>query len=137
MKHQLQLIHEVTLSSTPASITDVESLIDVACAELALSEDVYGNILIAVTEGVNNAIIHGNKLDASLTVHVGVHNNEEWVCFSITDRGTGFDPEAIPDPTAPENLLKENGRGIFLMKNLADEVSFEENGTVVNVCFRR
>ena len=137
MKHQLQLIHEVTLSSTPASITDVESLIDVACAELGLSEDVYGNILIAVTEGVNNAIIHGNKLDASLTVHVGVHNNEEWVCFSITDRGTGFDPEAIPDPTAPENLLKENGRGIFLMKNLADEVSFEENGTVVNVCFRR
>jgi serine/threonine-protein kinase RsbW len=137
MKHQLQLIHEVTLSSTPASITDVESLIDVACAELALSEDVYGNILIAVTEGVNNAIIHGNKLDASLTVHVGVHNNEEWVCFSITDRGTGFDPEAIPDPTAPENLLKENGRGIFLMKNLADEVSFDENGTVVNVCFRR
>ena len=137
MKHQLQLIHEVTLSSTPASITDVESLIDVACAELALSEDVYGNILIAVTEGVNNAIIHGNKLDASLTVHVGVHNNEEWVCFSMTDRGTGFDPEAIPDPTAPENLLKENGRGIFLMKNLADEVSFEENGTVVNVCFRR
>jgi serine/threonine-protein kinase RsbW len=112
-------------------------LIDVACAELALSEDVYGNILIAVTEGVNNAIIHGNKLDASLTVHVGVHNNEEWVCFSITDHGTGFDPEAIPDPTAPENLLKENGRGIFLMKNLADEVSFEENGTVVNVCFRR
>jgi serine/threonine-protein kinase RsbW len=137
MKHQLQLRHEVTLSSTPASITDVESLIDVACAELALSEDVYGNILIAVTEGVNNAIIHGNKLDASLTVHVGVHNNEEWVCFSITDRGTGFDPEAIPDPTAPENLLKENGRGIFLMKNLADEVSFDENGTVVNVCFRR
>jgi serine/threonine-protein kinase RsbW len=137
MKHQLQLTHEVTLPSTPASITDVESLIDVACAELALSEDAYGNILIAVTEGVNNAIIHGNKLDASLSVHVGVHNNEEWVCFSITDQGVGFDPEAIPDPTAPENLLKENGRGVFLMRNLADEVNFEHNGTVVNVCFRR
>jgi serine/threonine-protein kinase RsbW len=49
----------------------------------------------------------------------------------------GFDPESIPDPTAPENLLKENGRGVFLMKNLADEVNFEHNGTVVNVCFRR
>ena len=105
MKHQLQLIHEVTLPSTPASITDVESLIDVACGELALSEDAYGNILIAVTEAVNNAIIHGNKLDATLSVHVGVHNNEEWVCFSVKDQGAGFDPEAIPDPTAPENLF--------------------------------
>jgi len=137
MKHQLQLIHEVTLPSTPASITDVEGLIDVACAELSLSEDAYGNILIAVTEAVNNAIIHGNKLDATLSVNVGVHNNEEWVCFSVKDQGTGFDPEIIPDPTAPENLLKENGRGIFLMKNLSDEVSYEDNGTVVNVCFRR
>lgn len=137
MKHQLQLIHEVTLPSSPASITDVEGLIDVACAELSLSEDAYGNILIAVTEAVNNAIIHGNKLDATLSVHVGVHNNEEWVCFSVKDQGTGFDPEIIPDPTAPENLLKENGRGIFLMKNLSDEVSYEEHGTVVNVCFRR
>jgi serine/threonine-protein kinase RsbW len=137
MKHQLQLIHEVTLPSTPASITDVESLIDVACGELALSEDAYGNILIAVTEAVNNAIIHGNKLDATLSVHVGVHNNEEWVCFSVKDQGAGFDPEAIPDPTAPENLLKENGRGVFLMKNLSDEVTYEAGGTVVNVCSRR
>ena len=137
MKHQLQLIHEVTLPSTPASITEVESLIDEACAELQLNEDLYGNILIAVTEGVNNAIIHGNKMNASLSVHVGVLNNEEWVCFSIKDQGSGFDPESIPDPTAPENLLKENGRGIFLMKNLSDEVSFEEHGTIVNVCFRR
>jgi len=137
MKHQLQLIHEVTLPSTPASITEVESLIDESCAELQLNEDLYGNILIAVTEGVNNAIIHGNKLNASLSVRVGVLNNEEWVCFSIKDQGSGFDPESIPDPTAPENLLKENGRGIFLMKNLSDEVTFEDRGTIVNVCFRR
>lgn len=137
MKHQLQLIHEVTLPSTPASITEVESLIDEACAEMQLNEDLYGNILIAVTEGVNNAIIHGNKLNASLSVRVGVLNNEEWVCFSIKDQGSGFDPESIPDPTAPENLLKENGRGIFLMKNLSDEVTFEDRGTIVNVCFRR
>jgi len=137
MKDQLQLIHEVSLPSTPASINDVEGLIDSACAELALNEDMYGNVLIAVTEAVNNAIIHGNKLNASLSVHVGVYNNEEWVCFSIKDEGEGFDPNTIPDPTAEENLLKENGRGIFLMRNLADEVSFEAQGTVVNVCFKK
>ena len=83
MKHQLQLIHEVTLPSTPASITDVEGLIDVACAELSLSEDAYGNILIAVTEAVNNAIIHGNKLDSSLSVHIGVR-------LQITNRSEGI-----------------------------------------------
>jgi len=137
MKDQLQLIHEVSLPSTPACINDVEGLIDSACAELALNEDMYGNVLIAVTEAVNNAIIHGNKLNASLSVHVGVYNNEEWVCFSIKDEGDGFDPNTIPDPTAEENLLKENGRGIFLMRNLADEVSFEAQGTVVNVCFKK
>ncbi len=137
MKNQLTLIHEVTLPSTPTSIADVESLIDTTCADLALNEDQYGNILIAVTEAVNNAIIHGNQMNAGLMVYVGVLNNEEWVCFSVKDQGKGFSPDDVPDPTAPENLLKENGRGIFLMRNLSDEVTYEENGTVVNVCFRR
>jgi len=137
MKHDLKLIHEVQLPSTPASITEVESLIDVACTDLSLSEELYGNVLIAVTEGVNNAIIHGNKLDAKLSVHVGVLNNESWVCFSIKDQGKGFDPNSVPDPTEPQNLLKPNGRGIFLMRNLSDEVTFEDNGSLVNVCFRR
>ena len=68
---------------------------------------------------------------------MGVLSNEEWVCFRIEDEGPGFDPDSIPDPTAPENLLKENGRGIFLMKSLSDELTFEKNGAVVNIYFRR
>lgn len=57
--------------------------------------------------------------------------------FSIKDHGPGFDPDAVPDPTEPENILKENGRGIFLMRNLSDDLSFEEKGTRVNIYFRR
>jgi len=134
---QLSCIYGIKLPSVPASITDIENLIEKACAEMALPEDVFGNILISVTEGVNNAILHGNKSNAALSVFVGVLNNEEWVCFRIEDEGPGFDPDAIPDPTAPENLLKENGRGIFLMKSLSDELTFEKNGAVVNIYFRR
>jgi len=134
---QLSCIYDIKLPSVPASIADIENLIEKACAEMGLPEDVFGNILISVTEGVNNAILHGNKSNASLLVLIGVLNNEEWVCFRIEDEGPGFDPDAIPDPTAPENLLKENGRGIFLMKSLSDELTFEKNGAVVNIYFRR
>ncbi|MFM7566521.1 MAG: ATP-binding protein [Flavobacteriales bacterium] len=137
MDRQLTVITEVQLPSTPASIADVERLIDAACSNLALNEDLFGNVLIAVTEGVNNAIIHGNQMKAELQITVSVRKNEEWVCFSIKDQGIGFDPEVVPDPTEPENILKENGRGIFLMKNLSDDLTFEENGTRVNIFFRK
>lgn len=137
MNRQLTLITEVQLPSTPASIADVEQLIDSSCASLKLNEDSYGNVLIAVTEGVNNAIIHGNQMNASLQILVSVLNNEEWICFSIKDHGAGFDPDAVPDPTEPENILKENGRGIFLMRNLSDDLTFEEKGTRVNIFFKK
>lgn len=137
MNLELTCLHEVLLPSSPASISDVENLIEKACADLNVSEDLFGNILISVTEGVNNAIIHGNKGISTLSVHLSVLNNDTFICFRIKDEGKGFDPEAIPDPTAPENLLKENGRGIFLMKSLSDDLVFENNGAVVNIYFRR
>lgn len=137
MNLDLTCIYEVKLPSVPASISDVEHLIEKACADLNISEDLFGNILISVTEGVNNAIVHGNGGDASRSVEVAVLNNESWICFKIKDQGAGFDPEAIPDPTAPENLLKENGRGVFLMKSLSDNLIFEEGGSVVTICFKR
>lgn len=137
MNLDLTCIYEVKLPSVPASISDVEHLIEKACADLNISEDLFGNILISVTEGANNAIVHGNGGDASRSVEVAVLSNESWICFKIKDQGAGFDPEAIPDPTAPENLLKENGRGVFLMKSLSDNLIFEEGGSVVTICFKR
>ena len=135
MNLDLTCIYEVKLPSVPASISDVEHLIEKACADLNISEDLFGNILISVTEGVNNAIVHGNGGDASRSVEVAVLSNESWICFKIKDQGAGFDPEAIPDPTAPENLLKENGRGVFLMKKLADGIVYNSKGNRVELYF--
>jgi serine/threonine-protein kinase RsbW len=70
-------------------------------------------------------------------VELAIGDGSEQFCFKVKDCGNGFDYENLPDPTAPENLLKENGRGIFLMKNLADEVLFENNGNTVHLIFSK
>ena len=125
----------IEIASKLDSIAEVESLIDNVCEELKLNEDHYGNILIAVTEAVNNAIIHGNKYSLEKTVKVDVVKSDAHVLFTVSDKGEGFDYNNLPDPTAPENLEKPDGRGIFLMKNLSDEVVFESNGSEINITF--
>lgn len=127
----------LTFPSTSDSLHLVESLIDEISAEMHLDEDYYGNILIAVTEAVNNAINHGNKQDPNKTVSfVFTENDDHSITFRITDQGSGFDFESIPDPTAPENIEKVNGRGVFLMKQLSDGVTFDDNGRVVELSFK-
>ncbi len=129
--------HNLTFPSTGESLHIVENLIDNVCAKMHLDEDYYGNILIAVTEAVNNAINHGNKQDASKMVTLEfTENDDHSIKFRITDQGSGFDFENIPDPTNPENLEKLNGRGVFLMKQLSDEVTFDDNGRVVELSFK-
>lgn len=125
----------IEIDSKLSSISEVEALIDNVCEELNISEDHYGNILIAVTEAVNNAIIHGNKYSDAKKVQVEVSPASDKVRFTVIDQGEGFDFNNLPDPTAPENLEKPDGRGIFLMKNLSDEVIFESNGSKVSITF--
>jgi serine/threonine-protein kinase RsbW len=125
----------IEIDSKLNSISEVEALIDNVCEELKLNEDHYGNILIAVTEAVNNAIIHGNKYSEQKKVKVDVARENGKVRFTVSDQGDGFDFNNLPDPTAPENIEKPDGRGIFLMKNLSDEVMFESNGSKVNITF--
>jgi serine/threonine-protein kinase RsbW len=137
MKEGFTIIEQVKLPSDFASLVEVENLIDKVCADLGVQEDAYGNVLIAVTEAVNNAIQHGNEENSNLFVDVAVGDKETEFCFRIKDEGIGFDFNSLPDPTAPENLLKENGRGIFLMRNLADEVEFDGEGNSVNIYFSK
>lgn len=129
------LLDKVQFSSDVANIVNVERLIDEVVNKNNLSEELYGNILIAVTEAVNNAIVHGNKNEAEKTVTLEVSNNDKQVCFTITDDGVGFDFDNLPDPTSPENIEKITGRGVFLMKNLADKLSFSNNGATVSIYF--
>ena len=137
MKEGFTIIEQVKLPSDFASLVEVENLIDKVCADLGVLEDAYGNVLIAVTEAVNNAIQHGNEENSNLFVDVAVGDKETEFCFRIKDEGIGFDFNSLPDPTAPENLLKESGRGIFLMRNLADEVEFDGEGNSVNIYFSK
>jgi len=126
---------EISFKSVAENIHIVEKLIDEVCDILKISEEHYGNILISMTEAVNNAIVHGNKLDPEKEVNVKVKTEDKSLHFTIEDQGPGFDYENLPDPTAPENIEKPNGRGVFLMKNLADECSFEDNGRIVELEF--
>ena len=128
-----------TISIQIPSIIDnirmIESFIDNAKERFHLDEDLYGNIMIAVTEAVNNAIKHGNQGDSSKNVFLSLSLDDNLLKFIVKDEGHGFDYNHLPDPTAPENLEKPGGRGIFLMKHLCDEVQFHEKGKVVELCF--
>lgn len=127
---------KLELESTIDSLKEVEKLVDQVCTDYKVNEDFYGNILIAVTEAVNNAIIHGNKQSPNKTFSVVFSPKEDQINFSVSDQGEGFDFNNLPDPTDPENLEKPNGRGIFLMKNLADKIEFEDSGRKVNISFK-
>lgn len=137
MKEGFVVIDSLSIPSDFGSISKVEMLVDDVCARLKVNEDYYGNVLIAVTEAVNNAIQHGNKEREDLNVDLAVGDKETDFCFRVKDYGSGFDFRNLPDPTAPENLEKEDGRGIFLMKSLAEEVEFNEDGSVVDIYFTK
>ena len=127
---------EISFESVAENIHIVENLIDEICETLDVNEEYYGNILISMTEAVNNAMVHGNKLDSQKKVLVTVKTDDTSIHFTISDEGPGFDYDNLPDPTAPENIEKPNGRGVFLMKKLADGCNFEENGRVVELEFK-
>jgi len=126
----------LTISSKTENIVVVESLINEICENFKISEDHYGNILVALTEAVNNAIQHGNKSNPNKNINITFNIRPDHLSFTIKDEGPGFDYSHIPDPTAPENIEKPNGRGVFLMKNLADNVEFEDNGSTVKLDFK-
>jgi serine/threonine-protein kinase RsbW len=137
MKEGFVIKNQVNISSSFDEINKVEAFITDTCKDLGVNDDYYGNVLIAVTEAVNNAIQHGNKHSSLLEVSVSVANATDEFCYSVKDQGSGFDFANLPDPTSPENLLKENGRGVFLMRSLADEVLFSSGGSHVDIYFKK
>ena len=125
----------IEIPSMAENIRMIESFIDNAKERYHLDDDIYGNIMIAVTEAVNNAIKHGNRSDSTKNVSLTLSFEEGLIKFKVEDEGPGFDHQNLPDPTSPENLEKPGGRGIFLMKHLSDEVEFDDNGRVVQLSF--
>jgi serine/threonine-protein kinase RsbW len=133
--HEIIADRQLEFSSTLENIALVEKLIDDVCNEFSISEDLYGNIIISITEAVNNAIKHGNQNNISIPTQVKCQILTDKITFVITDQGPGFNYAGLPDPTAPENLEIISGRGIFLMQQLAEEVKFNEQGNQVELSF--
>ena len=125
----------IHIPSIAENIRMIESFIDNAKEKFELEDDIYGNIMIAVTEAVNNAIKHGNAGNKAKNVYLSLSLQDSMIKFVVQDEGSGFDFENLPDPTSPENIEKPGGRGIFLMKNLSDEVTFREGGKIVEMSF--
>ena len=131
MDHQ-----KLRIASKTENIIQVEKLINDVCKSFNISEDHYGNILVALTEAVNNAIQHGNKCDPNKSIDITFDSKKESISFTVKDQGEGFDFDHLPDPTNPDNIEKPNGRGVFLMRNLADKVEFSEKGRMVLLKFK-
>jgi serine/threonine-protein kinase RsbW len=126
---------QLTLKSDPQNLSEVEPFVHGLVKEYQISEHVFGNVLIAVTEAVSNAMLHGNQSDSNKTVFLATKKVDNILSFTVEDQGKGFDPASLPDPTAPENILNPGGRGVFLMEQLADTVSFRDGGRVVQLDF--
>ncbi len=122
---------ELTIPSNPDLTAEVDRCIEDLTARIGYDQATRGDIMVAVNEAVKNAILHGNKCDESKQVIITCNCSSTEFRIHICDCGGGFDPESLPDPRNPDNLLKENGRGILMIKALMDEVEFDvsENGT--------
>ena len=114
------------MESTLESVNKAEEMADQIAARAGLDEDTRGGVSMAVREGMINAILHGNAYDPGKRVNLSFERTGGELIVTISDEGKGFVPEEVPDPLAPENLLKESGRGIFLMRAFMDEVRFRK-----------
>jgi len=130
-----QTVFRLTLSSRPKAITRVEPFLDKIRVELKLDDIQVNKLMVSVTEAVNNAIIHGNKQNPEKKVKIVGEILPGWLLVIISDQGRGFDPGQIRNPLQEENLLRESGRGIFLMRTLMDKVEIDrtESGTEVRL----
>jgi len=135
LTEELEFTQRIDFPAKAENIALAEKLIDEACTKHNVHESHYGEILIALTEAVNNAIHHGNALDPSKTVGLAYEVKGDQIIFMVQDQGPGFDFEHLPDPTDPQNIEKPHGRGVFLMRALAKSVAFSDNGATVTMAF--
>ena len=123
------------LNSIPENVLHVEALVSELRQQHGFTDSNYWDILIALTEAVNNAIYHGNKCNPDKYFSLSYSVTDENICFTVSDEGLGFDPNCLPDPTAKNCVEHPNGRGVFLMKKLSNQISFTDNGRTIAMWF--
>ena len=127
---------KLKIKSTPNQVKYIERYVHNLMKCCKFSQEVYDNILITLTEAVNNAIIHGNEKDESKFVSVKCVEKSKEVVIRISDEGRGFDPHEVADPTLPQNLECCGGRGVHIMKELSDKIKFLDSGRTVEMHFK-
>ena len=127
--------NRIVIPSDPALISVVDEFLEKTLREKGIAEDVVADIAICATEIVNNGISHGNREDRSKQVSLELEFGATEIKVTVTDQGEFFDAESIADPIAEENLLREVGRGVFIVRQLMDSVDITPSstgGTVVS-----
>ncbi len=125
----------LTLPSCAKSVYQIEEFVNMLVDNYNICQEKFPDILISLTEAVNNAIIHGNKNDESKLVKINMIKSQCTIVFKVSDEGEGFDPDSVPDPTQPDKLCCCGGRGVFLMRQLSDDLHYHDNGRTVEICF--
>ena len=129
-------MESISINSDIENLTVIETMVDTLSKRLGISDEVYGKILISTVEAVNNAILHGNRGDSNKKVTVVVSSDGNIFDVTVTDEGEGFSYLNIPDPTDPKNIENLHGRGVFIMKSLADSIEYNSTGNEVRMKFK-
>jgi len=129
-------VHRLKLKSNPGCLKTVKQWLDEIAIKYGVCESLYPDILISLTEAVNNAIYHGNRGDEQKRIVVVCKVKKNKLKFEVHDQGEGFNPDEVPDPRTGDRVETENGRGVLIMKSLAHKVRFKRKGTLVEMTFK-
>ncbi len=124
------------MGSDPKNVHRVEEFLLKINSALNIDEEKFGSLLVVVSEAVNNAIIHGNERNPAKKVVVTCAHRGNNLVIKVKDEGKGFNPDTVPDPIHEDNLLRETGRGVFLMRQLMEKVSYNANGNEVTMTMK-
>lgn len=128
---------KLTLDSKPENISSVERFVEEICDYYNINDTYFGNILIALTEAFRNALVHGNESQASRKINLVFESKPKGLSFTISDEGKGFNPDTVPDPTDIDiDMDTESGRGLFLIRSLADKTEISDEGRSIEMFFR-
>lgn len=117
-------IYHLEINSDPNKLPLVEEFLEEVTSGSNIERSQLNNLLLAVNEAIANAMIHGNKASVDKKVRLKVEIDNDSLKVFIRDEGKGFNPDEVPDPTSPENIFRESGRGLYIMKSCMDEVSY-------------
>lgn len=138
MKGSSRPFKELIIQSSVKNLPDAIKFVEKESRKAGMSKDDVLNFSIVASEAINNAIKHGNKLNESKKVVIQTIYGKKALCLSVMDEGEGFNPASVQNPLSPENLERQTGRGIFIMRSLSDKVKYKFRGTGTEICiFKR